>query len=1167
MKRLCCQRSVSVFCKLSSAMMIAATAIATLLAPLSVVQATIYLDVKVDPSNAGYTSAYSYAVTSANQNTPVILDVYALIATASPNNSLDGFTKGGANFYLASSTLKGDISSNVSWGSLVAAPPASTPGINFTSSFGGLALGGTSTTDATTNDWWSPSMNTAPTTGGVYVDVNGGTLTSSTGAIGTEIFLGTIAASFGNSPLPASSATAPLISAPRYGTGLTKPWQWKEGATGYATFGSVPLIGGGPNSTNVLYHGGTAGLNFTYSPITTTYSLSASAAQTIIHTGGTTTAMATITNLPASGGTLSYTGLNLIASAGTLSGAGLPKDGGPLTPGTLDVGSQTLTAITPGTLTLTPTIGGVTPSSTLSSSQTITVSVFSGSAAWYGGSGSWGTSGTSANWTDTVIPTINAAPGVWGFAGDAATLGAGTAGTITLDGPVSLGSLSLNNSAGYTLAAGSGGTLHANNGSGAASVTVLAGNHAITAPTVLDSSTSVTVTNSGDTLAISGAISGSGGLTKLGPGTLSLSGSNTYSGNTTIDGGTVQLSNGQLASPAQYVGFSGSGSVTQSAGTNTASAALYLASNPGSSGVYNLNGGLLNVGSLSGGSGTAIFNFGGGTLGAVTSWSSSLNMNLNGIGGPGTIDTTGGNISLYGNLTGVGGLQKVGPGTLTLNGSNDFAGGTTISAGVLQVGSSSALAVASGAVAVNGGTLDMHGFGLNVGTLSGSGVINNQSPSSTATMIAGNGNATSDFAGSIRDGSGYVALAKVGTGILTLSGTNSYTGATNISGGTLVVQGPNASSSFTANSGGTLEFSGASVNRLSYGFGDVRAMNGSAVLYQNANMIGVVLRGPGPQVFSAGFTNSFGSTTINPGAVIQQQGSTTFSSVTNRGEIDNNAILTWNGGLNDGGGMLIVSSTATVSNWSNVGSVIVASGGVLNNHQADLLSLGGGTLTVNSGGTLNADSQNELVAIDLQASLLVNNGTLHGKVNVGNVGTAAGAGTFDAINVLSGGTLAVSPTAAPQSTGILVDQGAIVGSGTLASPVTINSANVSVANTTDTLTFSGLLAGTGSLTKTGSGTLILSGTADTFNGTLTAAAGTLVVSNPQAVGNGTNLTVGDALAFPGAVIPVPDIGAFDVRSALTDRTVTPVPEPGTLVLAIAAILSAAIYRRSRSTRA
>ena len=112
------------------------------------------------------------------------------------------------------------------------------------------------------------------------------------------------------------------------------------------------------------------------------------------------------------------------------------------------------------------------------------VQVFSGSAVWYGGSGSWGVLGTNANWTDTLSSAIHAPPGVWGVAGDAATLGAGTAGTITLDGPVSLAAHRRLTTPAAAYIADLGkrrdGSIW-NSGTSMAAVTVANGNHTIAA--------------------------------------------------------------------------------------------------------------------------------------------------------------------------------------------------------------------------------------------------------------------------------------------------------------------------------------------------------------------------------------------------------------------------------------------------------------------------------------------------------------------------------------------------------------------------------------------------------------------------------------------------------------------------------------------------------------
>ena len=100
-----------------------------------------------------------------------------------------------------------------------------------------------------------------------------------------------------------------------------------------------------------------------------------------------------------------------------------------------------------------------------------------------------------------------------------------------------------------------------------------------------------TVDTTGGTISLAGNLTGTGGLAKIGPGTLTLTGSNTYSGSTTVDGGTLQMPSGSLASPTQYIGYSASGSFLQSGGSNGVSYALVLGNSVGSSGTYSLSGG------------------------------------------------------------------------------------------------------------------------------------------------------------------------------------------------------------------------------------------------------------------------------------------------------------------------------------------------------------------------------------------------------------------------------------------------------------------------------------------------------------------------------------------------------------------------------------------------
>jgi autotransporter-associated beta strand protein len=169
-------------------------------------------------------------------------------------------------------------------------------------------------------------------------------------------------------------------------------------------------------------------------------------------------------------------------------------------------------------------------------------------AAWnLAGGGSWGT-GTNWNW--------NRAPK---NLGDIATLGnaiAGASAALTLDGNRTLSSLTFNNTSGgsYTISPGtsipSSTLILANQGSSAATITVLAGNHSITAPVEMDSNVTLSAA-SGSGLNISGPISESGGtkfLAKTGNGILTLSASNTYTGATQINGGVLELTSaGQIS--------------------------------------------------------------------------------------------------------------------------------------------------------------------------------------------------------------------------------------------------------------------------------------------------------------------------------------------------------------------------------------------------------------------------------------------------------------------------------------------------------------------------------------------------------------------------------------------------------------------------------------------
>ena len=151
--------------------------------------------------------------------------------------------------------------------------------------------------------------------------------------------------------------------------------------------------------------------------------------------------------------------------------------------------------------------------------------------------------------------------------------------------------------------------------------------------------------------------------------------------------GTYDLSGtGQFSDFREYVGYSGKGTFSQSGGYHTVTSILYLGYYSGSSGTYNLTGGTLIAQAINKGSGTASFNFGGGTLKGCSPWFvSSIPMTLTGIGGDANIDTAGYAGTLMGVVSGPGGLNKFGSGVLTLIANNTYDGNTQIHAGTLLV--------------------------------------------------------------------------------------------------------------------------------------------------------------------------------------------------------------------------------------------------------------------------------------------------------------------------------------------------------------------------------------------------------------------------------------------------------------------------------------------------
>ncbi|EEN0974237.1 fibronectin-binding autotransporter adhesin ShdA [Salmonella enterica subsp. enterica] len=200
--------------------------------------------------------------------------------------------------------------------------------------------------------------------------------------------------------------------------------------------------------------------------------------------------------------------------------------------------------------------------------------------------------------------------------------------------------------------------------------------------------------------------------------------------------------------------------------------------------------------------------------------------------GSGDIDNSGvlqvGEGELENTLSGAGSLVKTGTGELTLSGDNSYSGGTTITGGTLTADHADSLGTGaidnSGVLQVGEGELEntLSGAGSLVKTGTGELTLSGDNSYSGGTTIIG-GTLTADHADSLGTGavansgvlqvgegelentlSGSGSLVKTGTGELTLGGDNSYSGDTTIADGTLIAANVNALGSGNIDNSGTL---------------------------------------------------------------------------------------------------------------------------------------------------------------------------------------------------------------------------------------------------------------------------------------------------------------------------------------------------------------------------
>jgi fibronectin-binding autotransporter adhesin len=436
-----------------------------------------------------------------------------------------------------------------------------------------------------------------------------------------------------------------------------------------------------------------------------------------------------------------------------------------------------------------------------------------------------------------------------------------------------------------------------------------------------------------------GVISGTGSLTKTGTGTLTLSGANTYTGATSIQSGALSVSSLNSVS-------GGSASSNLGAPTTVANGTIALGSGATSGTLLYTGTGATTdrVIDLAGTTGGGVINQSGSGLLKFTSaftatGAGSKTLTLQGsTAGTGEIaaaivDNSGANTTS---------LTKSGSGTWTLTGNNTYQGTTTITGGTLGVSTDANLGAATGILSVRGG-----------GTLQF--VADNFTSNRNITI--GPGNAIFDtnghdatLGGAITGGSGSTELHKIGAGMLTLTGNNTYTGQLQILAGTLILTGDNQPSitSTPISSGATLQIgNGGATGSLS---GNVTNGGLFIINRSNAYTFDGVISGTGSFVQMGA-----GTTTLT--ATNTYSGGTTISAATLAVSTDANLGDT-SGGLSFGGGTLQYLAGFT----SNRGVTLNAGGGTFdtNGNSASLAGVisGSGDLTKSGTGMLTLSGDN-----------------------------------------------------------------------------------------------------------------------------------------------------------------------------------------------------------------
>lgn len=593
-------------------------------------------------------------------------------------------------------------------------------------------------------------------------------------------------------------------------------------------------------------------------------------------------------------------------------------------------------------------------------------------------------------------------------------------------------------------------------------------------------------------LTLNGIIDGVDGLTKTGTATLALTGTNSYSGGTAINNGTVAVSADQNLGQAN-------GAVT----------------------------------------------FNGGTLNNTAGFMSSRNAVLNAAGG--TFKTDGA-LLWYGSVDGAGALTKSGAGPLILAADNNYLGGTTIADGLLQLGFGGSTGSILGDV-VNNGALAFHRSDLVTfnGLVSGSGSLEQKGPG-TLVLTADN-----SYTGQTRVSGGALYIhgdQSLATGGLTVAGGAAFGGVGTIGGNVTLDALATLNPGDLGITPGTLTINGnlaiSPDATLAYNFGQAGVVGGAyndlTVVHGNLDLAGTINVDEtaggnfGPGIYRVisydGTLTDGGLVSTSPDHAVQTAIANQVNLVSTSGlQLDYwdgaDPLLHHNDAVNGGDGIWRLGgnpnwtgSTGDLNGIFDNGSFAVfagRAGDVTVDESAGEISVAGMQFATD-GYLVSGDS----ITLDgPQATLRVGDGTLPGADYIATIAseltgdsqlvkTDLGTLVLDGVNsylggtAINGGTVQISEDGnlGAASGALTFDGGALRNTAALSSARDASLlADGGTFRTEAELTLSGLISGAGALTKSGNSALTLAGD-NSYGGSTNVLAGGLFVNGNQSAARG-----------------------------------------------------------------